>query len=490
MRLSPVSMRRVAALPFVVALLLVSGCQSPALSPGGGATKPQAQIEVQVPPAVAAPAESAAPPVPGSAGPPAGAVTIQPLAPPPIPAKPGPKAEVHAALLVPLTGPNAALGAALSNAAQLALFDLADQHFNLIPLDTHGTPEGAAAAARLAVTQGADIILGPLLSLEVKAAAPVAREQAIPMLAFTTDRSTLGSGVYTLGFLPGPQVKRVVQQAEADNRTRFAVLAPDTEYGRAVAEAMSAAVQETGAHLVRVTYYDPAAHDLTPVAKRFAEYDRHQAELARAKTATEGRSGSLAAQAAAAEPSRMPYDAVLLPDEGTRLKSIASLITYYGLDPGPVRLLGTMLWDDPRLSDEPSLQGGWFPAPPSAAHAEFEARYVKAFGPLPPRTGIFASTAYDATALAAQLARQGQGDYPPQVLTNPNGFAGVDGIFRLLPDGTAERGLAVYEVSQGGNKEVSPAPTSFAAPPPPSVAAPPPPPPQASLAPAAPPSGP
>ena len=176
---------------------------------------------------------------------------------------------------------------------------------------------------------------------------------------------------------------------------------------------------------------------------------------------------------------------MLLPDEGTRLKSIASLITYYGLDPGPVRLLGTMLWDDPRLSDEPSLQGGWYPAPPSAAHAEFEARYVKAFGPLPGHVGIFASTAYDATALAAQLARQGQGDYPPQALTNPNGFAGIDGIFRLLPDGTSERGLAVYEIAQGGNKQVNPAPTSFAAVPAvpaPSPAAP-------GLSPAVPPSG-
>jgi ABC-type branched-subunit amino acid transport system substrate-binding protein len=487
-------MRRVAALPFVVALLLMSGCQSSALSLGTVATKPQPQIQVQVP---------TQPPAPSPAMPPA-QVAVESLAPPPSPVPapspspaslpspsaplPGlakaPKAEVRAALLVPLSGPNAALGNALSNAAQLALFDLADPHFNLIPLDTHGTPDGAAAAARLALAQGADIILGPLLSLEVKAAAPVAREQAIPMLAFTTDRSALGNGVYTLGFLPGPQVRRVVSQAEADNRTRFAVLAPDTEYGHAVAEAASAAVLGSGAQLVRLDYYDPAARDLTPIAKRFAGYERRRAELALEKKTTEGRGAGPAATAAAAEPNRMPFDAVLLPDEGTRLKSVASLITYFGLDPGPVRLLGTMLWDDSRLSDEPSLQGGWYPAPPAAAHAEFEARYVKAFGPLPARVGIFASTAYDATALAAQLARQGQGDYPPQVLTDPNGFAGVDGIFRLLPDGTSERGLAVYEVSQGGNKEVSPAPTSFAAPPAPPVPAP-----SAGLSPAVPPSG-
>ncbi len=386
-------------------------------------------------------------------------LTQLPLTPPPKTAK----EEVRAALLVPLSGANGALGAMLTNAAQLALFDTADQHFNLIPLDTHGTTDGAAAAAHQAVAQGADIILGPLFSAEVKAVAPVAHDAGIPVVAFTTDRNALGNGIYSLGFLPGAQVKRVVVQAMAENRSRFAVLAPNTDYGHAMADAMKQAVGESGARLVRTEFYDPAATDFTAIAKRFAEYDRHRNELARDKTALGGRGGSQKALAAAeAASARMPYDAVLLPDEGVRLKSIASLVTYYGLDPGPVRFLGTMLWDDPRLADEPSLQGGWFAAPPTAGHGDFEAHYLKSFGPLPARFGSLASTAYDATALAAALAhRSPGGDYSMAALTAPDGFAGVDGIFRLMPDGTSERGLAVRELVRGGAKEVSPAPTTF-----------------------------
>jgi len=383
--------------------------------------------------------------------------------PPPAAAKSGPKEEIRAALLVPLSGPSAALGTMLSNAAQLALFEVADTHFNLIPLDTKGTAEGAAAAARLAIAQGADIVLGPLSSAEVSAASPVLREQGVPMVAFTTIRSVLGNGVYSVGFLPGPQVRRVVAQAEAENRSRFAVLAPDNPYGRAMVEELKTAVAEGGAQLVKIEYYDPAVADPTPVAKRFADYAHRRGELEREKKATLGRSGNQPASEAA-NVNSTPFDAVLLPDEGVRLKSVASLITYYGIDPGPVRLLGTMVWDDPSLADEPALQGGWFAAPAQAAHAEFEARYLKAFGPLPSRMSNFASNAYDATALAAILARQGQGDYTQAALTNPNGFAGVDGIFRLLPDGTSDRALAVREIMRGGAKEISPAALAFGTP--------------------------
>ena len=501
MRLLSGPWRLCVAVPCVIASLLVSGCQTADLSLLGGSTKPAPHIQVQVPqqsvqqPAQSGPALQPAEPPPllfstpmqPSVPPLAAAprIEVAPLdalppqqsqmAPmanlglmpsvgftePPVAAPKAPKEEIRAALLVPLSGSNAALGNALSNAAQMAVFEIGDQRFNLIPLDTHGTADGAAAAARLAISQGADIILGPLFSQEVKAVGAMAHDQGIPVIAFTTDRSAIGNGVYSLGFLPGQQVRRVVMQAKAENRTRFGVLAPNTDYGRAMAESLKAAVLESGMRLVRLEYYDPAATDFTQVAKRFAEYERHRADLEHDKAVGAGRSAAKEATPAQAAATAMPYDAVLLPDDGTRLKSIASLITYYGLDPGPVRFLGTMMWDDPRLADEPSLQGGWFPAPPAAAHADFEQRYSKAFGPLPVRSGPFASAAYDATALAAALAHQGQGDFSATALTNPNGFVGIDGIFRLLPDGTSERGLAVREIAREGNKEISPAPGSF-----------------------------
>lgn len=434
-------------LPLLAAMMMVSGCQQASeLSPWLGGTKPAPQAQSVPAPAPPPAAAKTAPAAKVTAAPAPAEPQVASLPPAPPSSMPAPvrtihQGEVRAALLLPLSGPQAAIGQALSNAAQLALFEIADAKFSLIPLDTKGTAEGAAQAAQAAMAQGATIVLGPVFSFEVKAAAPVVRDQVVPLLAYTTDRSVAGSGVYALGFLPGPQVARVMAHAREQGLRRIGVLARADDYGRAVADAAKEAAALQGLELVAVDYYDPAASDFTQMVKRFA---------ARKGVTSKGVPGSA-------------YDAILLPDDGVRLRNIASLLSYYMSEDGAEvpRLLGTLLWDDPKLAQEPALVGGWYPAPPAAGHLAFEQRYAKAFGALPPRLSGLAGIAYDSTALAAALARNGMGDYGSAVLQNPNGFAGVDGIFRLGANGVAERGLIVKEIAPTGAREVGPAPSAF-----------------------------
>ena len=48
-----------------------------------------------------------------------------------------------------------------------------------------------------------------------------------------------------------------------------------------------------------------------------------------------------------------------------------------------------------------------------------------------------------------------------EAILNPNGFTGVDGLFRFTKEGLVQRGLAVLEVEPQGNIAVSPAPQNF-----------------------------
>lgn len=381
----------------IAAVVLLAGCQTTQIASQRPVTKP-----AEPPP------PAAAPPPPVQRVEPAAEAMVQ---------KP-----FKVALLVPMSGQAATLGEAMFNAAQLALFDSSDKGFALQPIDTQGTPQGAADAARQAVQAGASLVLGPIFSPEVKAAGQVTRAANIPMVAFTTDVTAAGNGVHALGVLPRSQVSRVVALARQKGMTRFALLAPDNDYGRTVGAAYREVVRAAGGNLLREEYYS----DPVEAAKRL--------------------SGDTAGGPMA----------VLIADEGPRLRAAAQTVASLG---GKVQLLGTALWNnDPALGSEPALVGGWFPAPPQAEHNEFVADYQKNFSVKPP---AIASLAYDATALAAVVAQRVMTTPAVTALGDPNGFAGVDGIFRLLPDGGNQRGLAVWSVTAEGAKQIAPAPKSF-----------------------------
>ena len=366
-------------------------------------------------------------------------------------------------LLLPLSGRYAAEGETLLRAAQLALFDVADERFTLLPRDTAGSAAGAETAALALLEDGVDLILGPLFAEGVKAVAAHARAWGVTVVAFSTDRSAASEGVYLLGHTPRAQIRRVFAHAAAKGHRRIALLAPDTRYGAAVADEAAAAAAFTGLSLVRVRTYAPDASDAADVVRGLAEYDERSQAL-------EDERAMLARQGDAAARRRLdrlatldtlgapPFDALLLADGGARLRQVAPLLPYYDIDPASIRLLGTGLWAETATLDEAALAGGWFAGPDPAARRAFEARYRGVFGAPP---GAIATLAYDATALAAALARAGA-PFGPQAIGNRGGFLGADGLFRFDADGIAERGLAVFEVAGGGESVVvGPAPARF-----------------------------
>jgi ABC-type branched-subunit amino acid transport system substrate-binding protein len=359
------------------------------------------------------------------------------------PLAPGQKVKV--ALLVPLSGSNAEVGEAISNAAQMALFDTNANGFELIPRDTHGTASGAAAAAQSAVQDGAQLILGPLFADEVRAVSPIVQSAGINMVAFTTDWKQAGPNTFVMGFLPFGQVQRVISYAASKGIRSIGVIAPQSEYGNAVMNAYGPQAQASGITTVDTIRARPGDRNLTPVIQQFAKYDARK--LA---------NGTFAPA---------PFDAVFLPVTGADAQTIANLLTYYELDASKVRRLGTGLWDDPGIVRETNLNGGWFAAPDPAARKVFEQKYRDIYSKAPPR---LASLGYDATALAAVLAktgqmRQGSPSFDRAAMTNANGFSGIDGIFRFRPDGLAERGMAILEIRGGQAVVIDPAPRTFQA---------------------------
>jgi branched-chain amino acid transport system substrate-binding protein len=347
-----------------------------------------------------------------------------------LPNMPSTQTPVRVGIILPLSSGTAAtrsLTAAMMKAAALALYDSKDKNIVLMTADEGNSPADAAAAATKLLAQGAEIIVGPLFGPSVSAVAPIARDRGVPVLAFSTEKSVAGNGVYLLSFLAQDEVKRVIGYAAQQGHHNFAAMVPQDAYGDVVANAFDDAVK--------------AANGQSVLVERFAP-------------------GTSAFTAPATTVVKSNADAVLLsPQSSAGLKAIAPSLSFAGLDPAKVKLVGTSLWDDPSLGREGTLVGGWYAAPEPNANSVFIAKYRATYGVAPP---LLASLAYDAVSLVALLAPgPAYHRFTQGALMDPNGFAGVNGIFRFDPDGTAERGLAILEVTPDGANVISPAPKTF-----------------------------
>jgi ABC-type branched-subunit amino acid transport system substrate-binding protein len=295
-------------------------------------------------------------------------------------------------------------------------------------MDDGGTAEAARLAAQQALDQGAEIILGPLFAQSVSVVGQVARARNIPVIAFSTDANVASAGIYLLSFLPESDVERIVQYAASTGKRSYAALIPDNPYGTVVEAAFKQAVARRNGQIVALEHYP---HD---------------------KAAAVGPIRNVAQAAARA-------DALFIPDGGDTVPDVVQTLASNGVNLKKIQLLGTGLWDDPRISSNPLLDGGWYAAPDGAGYRGFADRYRARYKQEPGRT---ATLAYDAVALIAALVKtQGAQRFSTAVLTNPSGFTGIDGLFRFRSDGTCERGLAVLRVTASGSQIISPPPKSF-----------------------------
>lgn len=332
---------------------------------------------------------------------------------------------VKVALLVPTGGSPqvAAIGKALQQAAEMAMFERPSAGLQLIVKDDKGTPEGAKAAADEAIKAGAEIILGPLFGRSVQAVAPVAKAANVPAIGFSNDTTVAGPGVYLIGFLQETEVDRIVGHAVRNDRRMFAALLPDDAGSKMLGLAFRVAVERGGGRVALVeTYQIDEAGILDPSRK-----------LREALKASEG-GGDI--------------DAMFVPGGADVLPQLSFLIGQAKIDTQKVKLLGSSGWDYPGISREARLAGSWFAAPDPRGWVDFSTKFSKTYGSMPPR---LASLAFDAVDVASNFAGQPKGQrYVAANLTRVSGFVGVDGPFRLLPNGRNERALAVLEVQKSG----------------------------------------
>ncbi|WP_375291322.1 penicillin-binding protein activator [Qipengyuania sp.] len=325
------------------------------------------------------------------------------------------------ALLVPTTGTNGAVGQSIANASTMALLDTNASNLRITTYDTAG---GARAAAQKAVSDGNEIILGPLMGDNVSQVLSVARPANLPVIAFSNDTEAASIDAFLMGQMPEQSIARSVEYARDKGSQSFAILAPEGEYGARAAAALRTAVATHGGRVSGSETYARGNTSVVSAARRLR-----------------GRGG---------------YDSVLLAD-GPRLaeQGAAELRA-----PG-IQLIGTELWSgDPSVARSNALSGAIFSAVSDSRYKRFSDSYSARFGGAPYR---ISTLGYDAVLLTLNIARDWKPGrpFPLDKLRDTGGFLGLDGAFRFGRDGIVERAMEVREVRNGSVTVVDQAPSRF-----------------------------
>lgn len=352
-----------------------------------------------------------------------------PVAPPPVdqPSDSLPKdGQRHrVALLVPMSGPNAAVGQSIANATMMALLDTNAQNLRITTYDTAGGP---AAAANRAVADGNKLILGPVQADDVGPVAAIARAARVPLIAYVADSAVAARDVFILGTVPANSISRTVSYAWTKGARRYAVLAPSGDYGQRASAAFASAVRASGGTMVASESYERSNTSIVSAARRL-----------RAK-------GGM--------------DAVLIAD-GSRFAALGAAQLKPAGAASP-RLLGTELWSgEGVIASSPALRGAWFSSVPDTRFRQFSESYKSRFGATPYR---ISTLGYDSVLLAIRVARDWKPGttFPTAKLADRGGFLGLDGPFRFDANGVVERALEVREARPGTVTVVSAAPARFA----------------------------
>ena len=329
------------------------------------------------------------------------------------------------ALLLPVTGPDADVGQSIANATALALADTKATNIRMI---TYDTSTGVAAAAKRAVADGNKVILGPLRGDDVVEAAAVARTAAVPIISFSNDVGVAGQNVFLLGHLPNQSIDRVVRYARSQGYNRIAGVVATNVYGQRAQSNLTSAVRSAGGTLVAIEESDGTTASADAAARRLAKLGQ--------------------------------IDAVLIADSGRAGVVLVPALRRNGMR--NAKILGTDLWNiDGSLAGNAAMYGGWFASVSDTLYTQYAAKYRARFGKAPLR---LSSLGYDSVLLIARVARDWRPGtkFPVAQLTDPQGFIGVDGAFRFMPNGLTERMLEVQEIQSGKFVTISPAPTQFA----------------------------
>ncbi|MDR0804028.1 MAG: penicillin-binding protein activator [Rickettsiales bacterium] len=374
------------------------------------------------------------------------------------------------AVLLPLSGTNAELGANLQHAIEIAFVQSRPRDIVVSFNDIAGVSEPKESVIQRVLDNRPDLIIGPVFAEDVKMLREI-KDDALPVISFTTDPSALGAGVFTIGLLPTQGAESIIKQMAADGRRDAVVIAPNNQTGYLMANTAIGAADIYGIKIAGIYYYsENNPEDMKLTAERASLFQTRNAandksreilsDILVKEKITAGDRANMNEQLEKLSKrdtvGPIPYDSVLFLGNTNDSKTLASFMRYFDIPMRSVEFYGTPTWDNPSMATDINLAGAKYSALP-VVNDDFQTLFADIEKKAPSRMDSFA---YDAAMLAINALKSDK--ITMNYIMNPSGYRGLDGLFRLRPNGVSERALQVLKLNGTSNPAlISGAPRNF-----------------------------
>lgn len=368
------------------------------------------------------------------------------------------KRKTKVALFLPLSGKYKELGESLANSALISLFDNDKRkNIELVFIDSKSDAQLSQQAFDEVIKNDIKITIGPIFSETTKQIQEQADKNKITVISFSNNRQLMqnikqDSGTFLSGLLPENEVENIVSFAIKQGKTRFSIIAPRNDYGNTITALYKKIIRDKDGTFITSEFYTTNEKSLNRAVENVVNAFVIDPEL------------KVNNETVIKESQRQYSEVIMIPESGRVLSKIVDKIKAINTDERKFKILGSSNWDNITTLNNRNLVGAWFSAPLNDNFKDFEEVYYKNFHKLPPR---LSSISYDLVLAISQIAKdkENKDDKSPITATNltsyQEGFVGIDGSFRFLPNGLVQRNLAILEVGDAKFRTIEKPSTRF-----------------------------
>lgn len=356
--------------------------------------------------------------------------------------------KIKIAVFVPTSGKYKDLGQAVFNAATLSLFKHDSKHnIELVLIDSKTSPEDVKEAFKKIIHDDIKLVIGPIFSSATKEIADDARDNEITVISLSNNQTLSNNidddgGVFVAGMMLEPQMDKIISHVMQKGKIDFSIIAPKNQYGQVVTRIFKESIRNKDGRFITSGFYSSRSQNIDQIVAKVINSFIIPQHL------QDGRN-KLKEDAVIMDSDRIYSSVIMVPDSGKMLSKIVKSIKEQNIEEREFQIIGTSQWDNISTLNDPNLIGAQFVSPVNKEFRKFTKIYYKNFGKFPPRLSSIAYDMIRATCILIHDNEEqlpGVKDFINYKDDDINGFFGVDGLFRFLPNGLIQRSLAILEV--------------------------------------------